>query len=220
MGNPHGDFEDDEEDAASARYAAFLEELDAMADERRPESPEPIDGPHEEDVVPLIAIAPDEGEEGDVVVAMQELLLRHEQTSLNRVEDPDLERVLQELRGIAHSNIADIFEMRVVSEYIGLDNDEQEIWQQVERLCPKDITRLPREISACIQSIKITRKPEGDVIEVKMYDKQISLDKLMRFHGAYVRDNEQVADANRGAIDLILSSIGSQGLPVITDNSA
>jgi hypothetical protein len=130
-------------------------------------------------------------------------------------------RVLNELRHIAHSNIADVFQCDEVMEYIGVDDNEKDVYRRTSRMRVRDITTLPREVSACIQSVKVTSKLEGDVVEVKMYDKQVSLDKLMRFHGAYIRDNEQLREsASEGIMDLLLSSIGSQGMPTIEDNSA
>lgn len=163
----------------------------------------------------------DEGDEStDVIHTMQELLLAHEDTQVNRVEDPDLVRVLGELRGIAHSNVADIFQCEEVLTYIGLDENEKEIYESTSRLKVRDITKLPREVSACIQTVKVTSGPKGDTVEVKMYDKMVSLDKLMKFHGAYVKDNEQTQNSNGNILDLLLSSIGSQGMPTIENNNA
>lgn len=183
-----------------------------------------LDEPIDDDPTPLAPPSSSssslDNDDSDVIVAMQELLLKHESTSLHKVEDPDLERVLRELRTLAHSNIADVFQCETVSEYIGLDANENEVWQKSQRLTVKDITTLPREISACIQSVKVTSTAKGDVVEVKLYDKQVSLDKLMRFHGAYVKDNEQINAGNEGVMDLLLVSIGSTGLPVMENNNA
>ena len=130
----------------------------------------------------------------DPIQAMQELLLRHEQSDIHRVEDPDLARCLAELRTLAHSNIMDVFESEQVMEYIGVDDKGEDVYHARQRLSVKDLTSLPREITACIQQIEVKPTADGDIVRVRMYDKQISLDKLMRFHGAYVRDNEQIND--------------------------
>ena len=160
-------------------------------------------------------------EEPDVIQAMQQLLLRHEDTQLHKVEDPDLVRALDEIKYLAHSNIADMYESSEHMEYVGIDDDERDVYKPVKRLTLKDITRLPREISACIQSVKVTSRIDGDVVEVKLYDKHPALDKLMKYHGAYVKDNEQKAPGDQGGImNLLMASIGSQGMPTIENNDA
>lgn len=203
--------DDDEPPLHASRMTAMSDQPSAAAT--------PVDA-----AVPFFAdtdaLEEEDPSDGDVIEAMQQLLLAHEQTDLHRVEDPELERVLNELRAVAHSNIADVFESQVVREYVGVDEDDKEVWQSVNRMLVKDITTIPRAISACIQTVKVTHKPGGDVIEVKMYDKLVSIDKLMRFYGAYQRDNEQQAKGTEGVMDLLLASIGSQGLPVIEDNRA
>ena len=161
--------------------------------------------------VELIEAAP---EDVSAVEAMQQLLLKHEKTDLHRVEDPDLERVLKELRNIGHSNIIDVFTAENVMQYIGVDDDGNDVYNNRQRITIKDLHDLPREVTACIQQLDVKHGPEGDTIRVKMYDKQIALDKLMKFHGAYMRDNEQQAkDHNHGVMDLLLASIGAEGLP-------
>jgi len=198
------------------RLAAF----DAMFDEPASSSPTPLTDQPLEPPAPFIAAQEPVKDESDVVQAMQQLLLAHEDTQLHRVEDPDLVRVLDELRMLAHSNIADVFTCEEVLEYIGKDEDENDIYEKTKRLRVQDITQLPREVSACIQSVKVTSGPKGDTVDIKMYDKQVSLDKLMRFHGAYMRDNEQQGVSNDNIMDLLLSSIGSQGMPTIDNNDA
>ena len=161
------------------------------------------------------------GDEPDVIAAMQQLLLRHEDTQLHKVEDPDLVRALDEIKYLAHSNIADLYESSEHMEYVGIDDDERDVYKPVKRLTLKDITTLPREISACIQSVKVTSRIDGDVVEVKLYDKHPALDKLMKYHGAYVKDNEQKAPGDQGGImNLLMASIGSQGMPTIENNDA
>ena len=196
-----------------------IAEFDAMFDEAL--HPDTSDNP-EHSGIPLYAEEQAQSEpESDMVLAMQELLLKHEDTNANRVEDPDLERVLRELRNLGHSNIADVFKCEDVMEYIGVDPEtEQDVFKTIQRLTVRDITKMPREVSACIQSVKVTTTPRGDVVEVKMYDKQVSLDKLMKFHGAYARDNEQRSDTGNSVMDLLLGAIGSKGLPTIENNDA
>lgn len=186
-----------------------IAQLDAALATAAPRAPEP----------PPVAAS---DEDSDVVQAMQQLLIKHEDTQLHKVEDPELIKVLNELRALSFSNIADVFETRSVLEYIGVDEHEKDVFQEVRRLTVKDIHTLPREVSAAIQSIKVTAKADGDVIEVKLYDKQVSLDKLMRFHGAYVKDNEQLTNEHAGdqIFDLLLSSISGHGMPVIENNNA
>ena len=160
-------------------------------------------------------------EEPDVIHAMQQLLLRHEDTQLHKIEDPDLVRALDEIKYLAHSNIADMYESSEHMEYVGIDDDERDVYKPVKRLTLKDITTLPREISACIQSVKVTSRIDGDVVEVKLYDKHPALDKLMKYHGAYVKDNEQQRPSDQGGImNLLMASIGSQGMPTIENNDA
>ena len=190
-----------------AEIQAMIDELDSPS---TPSTP-PID-------IELIETTPDDV---SAVQAMQQLLLKHEKTDLHRVEDPDLERVLAELRNIGHSNIIDVFSSETVMEYIGVDDNGNDVYNNRQRITIKDLHDLPREVTANIQQLDVKHGPEGDTIRVKMYDKQIALDKLMKFHGAYARDNEQQAkDHNHGVMDLLLASIGAEGLPEIQDNSA
>lgn len=155
----------------------------------------------------------------DPVQAMQALLLKHE-GHVAQVEDPDLIRALSEIRALAYSNISDLFSHVEHDIIDGIDDQGEPIVSSFERLSVVDITRLPRHVSAAIKKVKITRRSNGDQIEVEMYDKLVSLDKLMRYHGAYERDNAQSAAANQGALDLILASIGGGGLPKPSDNAA
>lgn len=211
-----------------AQFDALFDEPDEpqpppRVESRTPSVP-PIDAPPapvlDYEDMPEPEMYMEDDDEPDVVRAMQQLLLKHEDTQVNRIEDPNLVRVLEELRTLAHSNIADVFECEQVMEYIGEDDNDEGIYKSISRLKVRDLSTLPREVSACIQSIKVSSRASGDVVEVKMYDKQVSLDKLMRFHGAYVRDNEQQGDQNKGVMDLLLSSIGSQGMPTIINNDA
>ena len=196
---------------SEAEIQAMLEELDAPPPSPIRTRPRGVQKPQPTEPEP----------ESDAVQAMQELLLRHEQTDLHRVEDPDLKRVLNELRGIAYSNIVDIFKSEQVMQYIGVDDKGKDVYSTKTQITVADLHDLPREVTACIQQIDIRPTPEGDVIRVKMYDKQIALEKLMKFHGAYFRDNEQQAkDQQHSVMDLLLASIGSDGLPEIQDNSA
>ena len=181
-------------------------EIQAMLDELDAPQPQP---------------QPEPTTESDAVQAMQQLLLKHEKSDLHRVEDPDLARCLSELRTLAHSNIIDVFQSEQVMEYIGVDDNGKDVYNTRQQMSVKDLNTLPRELTACIQQIDIKPTPDGDIIRIRMYDKQIALDKLLRFHGAYKRDNEQQAnDQNHGVMDLLLSAIGSDGLPTIQDNSA
>lgn len=158
--------------------------------------------------------------ESDAVEAMQELLLRHEQEHLHEVEDPGLVRALDEIRSIAHSNIADVFEHVAVESYAGVDDEGEVITSSFDRLQVSDITKLPRHVSAAIKEVRVERRADGDVITVKLYDKLVALDKLLRYHGAYERDNAQRAKGATGVLELLMSSIGAAGLPVIEDNRA
>lgn len=158
-----------------------------------------------------------EPESEDPVVRMQQLLIAHEQAHLHEVEDPELVRTLDEIRTLAFSNIADIFH-HVTDEVITGVTDEGEAHiDTFERLAVTDITRLPRHVSGAIKKVKCTRRATGDQIEVEMYDKQVALEKLMRYHGAYVEDNRQRGSS---VLDVLLGSIGTTGLPQIEDNSA
>lgn len=156
----------------------------------------------------------------DPVEAMQQLLLKHEAAHLHEVEDPELVRVIDEIKSIAFANIADLYEHIAVESIVGVDHEGEAIFSSFERLTVTDITRLPRHVSAAIKSVKVKRMNDGDVIEVVMHDKSTSLDKLMRYHGAYERDNKQQAKGASEVMGLLLSSIGSAGMPTIVDNSA
>ena len=177
-----------------------------------------------DNIIPTNSLPDDyliDDEETDVVQAMQQLLLKHEDTQLHRVEDPDLVRCLDELRGLAHYNMADLYESGEVMECVGVDEEDNDVFKPIFRLTLKDITKLPRHISACIQSVKVTKTRGGDVVEVKMHDKHPALEKLMKYHGAYQKDNEQQRnDDNAGVMNLLMASIGSQGMPTIENNDA
>lgn len=159
--------------------------------------------------------------------AMRALVSEHEDESLHQVESPDLEQTLATLRSIRDSNIQDLM-------YV--DNNGQE---QLHRL-----TDLPRHITASIASVKVRQVQRRGVrtgaetlytedgeevivndqvvdIEIKFWNKNDAADKLMRYHGAYKKDNEQVTP-NTGdeMLGLLVDMAGAGGLPQPKSNDA
>ena len=83
----------------------------------------------------------------------------------------DGDAVLREINNIAMSNIADLIE-----------------WNGTEAFV-KDFDKLPREITACIESMETQQITEGDlpklITKIKFHNKIKSLDMLMRHLGKY-----------------------------------
>lgn len=60
---------------------------------------------------------------------------------------------------------------------------------------PTPLHRLPEEIRAAIQGVKVTVTPEGAIVyDYKFCDRNSSIDKLMRYMGLFEKDNKQQAD--------------------------
>ena len=139
---------------------------------------------------------------------MQELVDKHEQEGLHRIENKELRVVLDELKAIGLSNLIDLFEHNPFTGSL-----------QVKKL--EDI---PREVMAGVKSIKVKRdRLDGDLyetVEFTMHDKPGALDKLMRYYGAYAQDNAQKKSPGEEMLEMVMSFIGSNGMPKIDDNSA
>lgn len=139
----------------------------------------------------------------EVIEAMKELVRKHERETAHLVENAELDIILSEIRAVALANIVDLFETRGGAMYI------------------KDLESLPRHVSAGIASIQVKRdKIDGEIFEIidfKMHPKMPAANMLMRYHGAYEKDNEQ-----RGvdSMDMLLSYIGGSGISEIEDNTA
>lgn len=139
---------------------------------------------------------------------MQALVDKHEQEGLHRIENRELRMVLDEIRSVALSNIIDLFESNPITGALQI----------------RDISKIDRSVMAGVKSIKVRRdKLDGDLtetVEFQMHDKIAALDKLMRYHGAYIADNSQKSSKEDELLDMVLSFIGDTGMPSIEDNSA
>ncbi len=168
-----------------------------------------------DDVGEVTAILVNPDQDIDSVLGMQDVISEHRDSSahMETAVSPELGRILGEIESIAFANIADLYEGRQIFEECGLDEEGEVQYQIMDRILLKDFTKLPREITAAIQSIKIKKERGGDVIEVKMYDKIGSLEKLMRYHGAYARESEQRKDENGSLLDLLFNQVDNNGLP-------
>lgn len=145
--------------------------------------------------------------EESALAQMQELVNKHELEGLNRLENKELRMVLDEVRAIGLSNIIDMFE-----------GDEY------GNIRVKKLVDIPRSVMAGVKSIKVKRdRLDGEIsetVEFIMHDKLGALDKLLRYHGAYAIDNKQKQSPQDKMFDMIVSYVGTQGLPTIDDNSA
>lgn len=103
----------------------------------------------------------------------------------NRAKQRELESILDEFGKIAYSNIVDIFDFDIVKNKIMLKGDV------------KTLSELPREITACIQSLKQTR----DGIEVKLYAKDSALSQIARILGFYAP--EKIIHAETSLAELL-----------------
>lgn len=135
---------------------------------------------------------------------------------LTRIIDPELKAVVDEISLIAFSNIADLLESHTIFDAVGLDEDNNAVYQPRTFMAYKDFTSLPRSVTAAVSSVKI----DGDKVEIKMYDKQAAQDKLMKFHGGYAKDNKQVNAPQDRLLDMLFSSAEETGLPTPTNNDA
>jgi len=108
----------------------------------------------------------------------------------------------------------DIFETAYVHEYAGEDDEGNAHYESQPRLVVADIKKLPEHVQRAIKEVKITRKPTGDIVEVKMYDKQVALEKLFRHYGLFEQDHKQKAKSMQDSfIDLLFGATANQGLP-------
>ena len=131
---------------------------------------------------------------------------------IHKVVDPQLKRVVDELGHIAFANVVDLWESETV-----INMDVPGDPQVATRLSLKNLTELPREITAAIQSVKINADGE---VEIKMCDKQGALDKLMKHHGGYAKENEQKASAHDKLLDMLFLGAEADGMPVPKSNDA
>ncbi len=166
-------------------------------------------------------LLPSEAAETMSLQELEDLALKHMGDDLHVIRHRGQVEIAREMRAVATSNIADIL---------------YEDARGVVRMKP--LSELPRHVTAAIKKIKIKRdrvrkkavvfdengeiEPQhedmtGEVVELELWDKNASLDKLMRHYGGYEEDNKQTAQgasANAGAdLDTLLSVIGGQGLP-------
>lgn len=181
------------------------------------------------DVVEVVDTLPEPSESREEQLeTMRALVQKHEDETLHQVEAPDLERTLESLRSIRDSNIQDLF-------YIDEHGHERN----------HRISDLPESVAKSISSVKVTQvkparlKPgstetlydaDGEEvmvveqttqIEIKFWDKNNANDKLMRYHGAYKKDNEQVQPTTgEDMLTLLVDMAGAAGLPQPENNDA
>lgn len=116
------------------------------------------------------------------------------------------EHIRRETDKIARN--ADVTQERVIKEIarIGLF-DPRKLFDNVGN--PLPITELDDDVAAAIAGIKV-RQIAGDedevgtIIEYKIADKNSALEKLMRFLGAYEKDNKQ---KNESLADALMAGI-------------
>ncbi len=86
------------------------------------------------------------------------------------------------------------------------------------------IHEMPRHFRRTIASIKVRRvenkntRGEGtteSVVEIKFWDKQATLDKLMRYLGMYLKDNAQKAQAYELALQNLHEYLAGGSLPLV-----
>lgn len=101
---------------------------------------------------------------GNVMVRLSEL-----QKSIDEANKYSLERILNEFGEIAFANIVDIFDYDDKSDKLKLVGGASKL------------SDLPREITACISSLKQTK----DGIEVKLYCRDNALSQIAKMKGHY-----------------------------------
>jgi len=176
----------------------------------------------------------DEGEtlsKQEQINLMRESVIANENTSLHVVESPELEKTLKTLRHIRDVSIKDLMQV-----------DEHGNEHMIQ------ISDLPDEVAAAIASVKMKINHRGRVgrkgnapvyetlydedgeevlvadhlveIDIKFWDKLSAADKLMRYEGAFERDNEQKKTKPEEMMDMLIELAGADGLPTPTDNNA
>ncbi len=99
-----------------------------------------------------------------------------------------LDRTVQELAHIAYADLTDVV-----------------TWDQNGKIHIRSSDDLSERARAAIKKLKVTRsRPrngsnaqwEVETVEFELHGKIEALDKLMRFHGAYKRDNERKPEPN------------------------
>lgn len=123
-----------------------------------------------------------------------------------------IEAVLVELKAIAFSDITQLLETRQLREQIGLDNEGEPLYRQIDRTVLRDITALPANTTACIHSIRTRSQAGVAVTELKLYDKQNALEKLMRYYGGYTTAYTPQSDPE----DSLLAMIFPEGSETCT----
>lgn len=98
------------------------------------------------------------------------------QSNADKKNKFELDRILNEFGEIAFSNIIDIFDYDSIKDKIILKGGA------------KKLSELPREITACIQSLKQGK----DGIEVKLYSKDNALAQIARIKGYFSNDKLNV----------------------------
>lgn len=156
----------------------------------------------------------------ELAVAEKTRQLKKYETDAHVNIDPELQEVLNESRAVAMSNFQDMMEV-----------DPQTGAERFKRICD-----MPRHVAAAISSIKVRQVGRipldtvgGDVydeegnpvnmgirtteVQIKLWDKGKSLDALLRYHGAFEKDNAQKTSSTQEFFDDLVTLIGSNGLP-------
>lgn len=163
------------------------------------------------------------------VALMRQSVIENEKESLHLIESPELEKTLQVLRDIRDVTIKDFMEVDKHGN---------------ERAIP--ITELPDNVAMGVSSIKMKINHRGRVgkgkpiyetlydaegeevlvadqvveLEIKLWDKNAAVEKLMRYEGAYEKDNDQKKGAADEMMDVLVEMAGAGGLPTIAKNDA
>ena len=165
----------------------------------------------------------DTADEPISISEMEELVLKHEQEGINKIRSRGQIETARELRSVAFSNIADL-----------MYEDDNGVMRMHK------LTNLPRHVTASIKKIKIKRErvrggqkifdeygdeeenyvdTSGEIVEIELWDKPGSLDKLMRHYGGYEADHKQKSEGTVETLDLLLASISDAGAPSLDHNA-
>lgn len=93
-------------------------------------------------------------------------------------------------------------------------NDPATAFDEANDVLP--IRDMPRSTRAAIAAVKQRRTLRGDLVtEVKFWDKNAALDKLMRHLGMFERDNAQKQDAYENLLQAMTQLLGGPPPPVV-----
>lgn len=143
---------------------------------------------------------------------------------------PDVASRIAVLREAA-ATIAEVSEAQVIAETANLAlSDIGDLFDAKGQLIP--LAELPRSVRAAIASVKIVERkteigatPDGKTVtrvfvsEVKLWDKNSALEKLMKHMGSFEKDNRQRAGIfdklAKGEVELIVARLKQLARPVL-----